>query len=292
MRVTNLPHILRGAGLPVVVHAGADTRGQGELISVEALFVHHTGSASMPGAVNVVRDGRAGLRGLLSQLAVDPAGRWHYLGSRQAWHAGTGGPLPGIPANGANSRSIGIEGVSNGGFWTPEQRWSYPRGVAALADAFRLSTDRIVWRHQDWAPGRKTDAGVWTTATFRRDVDWHRADLRAGGDDDMNGEQDRMLREVHQQLFGPWDNPGPPAGPGHGWPVEMIAQTHAEVTKWLPSRDEPGEDRKEDRLLGQAASAAGRALRAERYLIAVDKRMEALEANVAAIRAALEPPKA
>lgn len=203
MRATNLPHILRGAGLTVVIHAGADTRGQGELAGVEAIFVHHTGSAAMPGAVNVVRDGREGLWGLLSQLAVDPDGRWHYLGSRQAWHAGTGGPLVGIPANSANSRTIGIEGVSSGGSWTAAQRWSYPRGVAALADAFRLPTGRVV-RHQDWASGRKTDAGVWTTATFRRDVDWHRADLRGDQGEAPGGIETMAFTDKFRDWFGNW----------------------------------------------------------------------------------------
>lgn len=271
MRATNLPSILRGAGLMVVVHVGADTRGQGELAGVEAIFVHHTGSASMPGAVNVVRDGREGLRGLLSQLALDPDGRWHYLGSRQAWHAGTGGPLPSIPANLANSRTISIEGVSSGGSWTAAQRWSYPRGVAALADAFRLPTSRVV-RHQDWAPRRKTDAGVWTTATFRRDVDWHRTDLKRAQSGRFlsmltDTEQDELLaktRDIHKQLFGPWQTRrfGRTEQPGHTL-VDLVRVLDVELLSWIDLAGRPGPEA--DTMLGQVVSTRAdvRTLRAQ-----------------------------
>jgi hypothetical protein len=41
--------------------------------------------------------------------------------------------------------------------------------------------------------------------------------------------QQQEIDDIHIQLCQSWNHPGPPAGPGHGWPVEMIADTHYRV---------------------------------------------------------------
>lgn len=193
MLLTDLGLTLRAAGCRVEIDPGAATRGQGQLAGVRAIVCHHTGSVSA-NTWKVVRDGRAGLEGLLSQLVLERDGLWRVLGSGQAWHAGTGGPLLGIPANSANAWTIGIEAVSAGtakGDWTPAQLAEYPRGVAALCRRYGLTEQHVIF-HKTWAPTRKVDLAGWPgdLAAFRAAVARH---LTAPQEDDMFTDQDRTL---------------------------------------------------------------------------------------------------
>lgn len=162
MLLTDLPSTLRAGGCRVDVDPGYLTRGQGQLAGVKAIVCHHTGSVSA-NTWKVVRDGRAGLEGLLSQLVLERDGLWRVLGSGQAWHAGSGGPLLGIPINSANAWTIGIEAVSAGttkGDWTAAQLTEYPRGVAALCRRYGLTEQQVIF-HKTWAPTRKVDLAGW-----------------------------------------------------------------------------------------------------------------------------------
>ena len=178
MFLTDLPDTLRRAGCRVEVDPGFATRGQGALAGVKAIVCHHTGSVSA-NTWKVVRDGREGLRGLLSQLVLERDGLWRVLGSGQAWHAGSGGPLLGIPINSANSWTVGIEAVSAGtakGDWTAAQLTEYPRGVAALCRRYGLTEQQVIF-HKTWAPGRKVDLAGWPgdLPAFRASVRSHLA---------------------------------------------------------------------------------------------------------------------
>jgi hypothetical protein len=194
--LADLPDTLRAAGCRVEVDPGFATRGQGQLAGVKAIMCHHTGSVSA-NTWKVVRDGRTGLQGLLSQLVLERDGLWRVLGSGQAWHAGTGGPLLGIPANSANSWTVGIEAVSAGtakGDWTAEQLAEYPRGVAALCRRYGLTEQHVIF-HKTWAPGRKIDLAGWPgdLTGFRGSVARHLTAPTAAPEDDMFTDQDRQL---------------------------------------------------------------------------------------------------
>ena len=224
MLLTNLPDTLRSGGCRVEVDPGFATRGQGQLAGVKAIMCHHTGSVSA-NTWKVVRDGRAGLQGLLSQLVLERDGLWRVLGSGQAWHAGTGGPLLGIPTNSANAWTIGIEAVSAGiaqGDWTAAQLAEYPRGVAALCRRYGLTEQQVIF-HKTWAPGRKVDLAGWPgdLPAFRAAVARHlvapapRPPAPTPTEDVMNPEQNRLLVELHQQLV---TGPDPGRWGWDAWP--------------------------------------------------------------------------
>lgn len=59
---------------------------------------------------------------------------------------------------------------------------------------------------------------------------------------------------------------------------------YREITMLLPNRDQPGQDRPTDTVLGYAASASGRALRIERMLNRIEQVVEAVVRRVLAER--------
>lgn len=172
--LTWLADALRKGGCRVREEPGWRTRGHGGMIVVRGVLVHHTGSAAMPGSRSVVRDGRSDLPGPLAQLTLDPDGTFSVIAAGQCWHPGRGGPLLDCPANNGSPYLIGIEGVSNGTYWTDAQRREYPRGVAALLR--HLGAKRAegwVAEHAEWAPGRKPDVGNWDPNDMRREANRH-----------------------------------------------------------------------------------------------------------------------
>lgn len=44
-----------------------------------------------------------------------------------------------------------------------------------------------------------------------------------------------QINQLAIQLCQQWDNPGPPVGPGKGWPVELIANTHKRISELTDS---------------------------------------------------------
>ncbi len=186
----------------------------------------------MPGSRNVVRDGRADLRGPLAHLTLDPDGTFSFIAAGQCWHPGRGGPLLDCPRDNGSPYLIGIEGVSNGSYWTPEQRREYPRGVAALLRYLGAKTaEGWVAEHAEWAPGRKPDMGNWDPNDMRREVNRH---LRgAPTEEDFMGLSDAEQREL----------------------LDKVRAVHYESTLRLPNRrDVPGDVTK-DTVLGYAANA-------------------------------------
>lgn len=170
--LTDLDDALRAGGIGFWADPNWRGRGQGPLSgNPRAIMIHHTAG----GGANdwrLVRDGRAGLRGLLSQMTFERDGGVRLLGAGQAWHAGTGSH-PRIGTNNANAWTIGIEGVSRGvgNDWTAAQRREYPRVAAALCRHYRLPADAVIG-HKEWT-SRKIDPGDWDMNDFRAAVRRH-----------------------------------------------------------------------------------------------------------------------
>lgn len=217
--LTQLANVLRAAGLPVREIPGWQTRGHGAMGQVVGVLCHHTAgpAAGAYPSERVVVQGRTGLAGPLANLGLDRDGVWIAVAAGQAWHAGSGSAAF-CPAGQGNSRLIGVEAESVGtrDDWTPRQRASYPRGVAALLRHLRLPASRAIG-HKEWAPSRKIDPAFWGMASFRSDVArWLGVAPRspapapapstarpapAPREDQMNAEQNRLLVELYNQMI-------------------------------------------------------------------------------------------
>jgi N-acetylmuramoyl-L-alanine amidase len=162
--LTWLAEVLRTAGCTVVEEDGWKTRGRDGSFSPKAIMLHH--DASPPGetsnGVDVIRDGRPGLDGPLSQLWLAYDGTWHVVAAGRANHAGEGGPWGVIAHDQGNRDAIGIEtDHTTDEKWTDGQRSEALRGVHALCKHLAITTrdeiDRAVTAHKEYAPTRKGD---------------------------------------------------------------------------------------------------------------------------------------
>lgn len=154
----------KGTDWTVVVWPGHASRGQGPMRLVEGVVGHHTGTPEKaPGdypSANVVRLGRAGLVGMLSQLGLGRRKEIHVFGGGLAYHAGASAYAGYVDLN---DEFIGIEAEDSGdGNWTAEALFMYPRLVGACLYYMRRGVDRYA-SHRTVArpPGRKPDpAGI------------------------------------------------------------------------------------------------------------------------------------
>jgi hypothetical protein len=161
--LTWLADVLRAAGCRVVEEDGWKTRGRDGAFDPEAVMLHHDASPAgeTSGGVDVIRDGRPGLEGPLSQLWLSFDGTWHVVAAGRANHAGEGGPWGRIARDQGNRDSIGIETDH-----TTDEQWSDPqrsealRGVHALCQALGITTraviDQTVCAHKEYTD-RKVD---------------------------------------------------------------------------------------------------------------------------------------
>lgn len=157
---------------------GAKQRGHGDMSGLRYIVEHHTAGGGDTGDIRIVRDGRAGLLGPLSQLVLKRDGSVRIIAVGVCYHAPSSINFRGVAPGSGNWWSIGIEGVSNGyNDWTPEQRESYPRVVAALLWESGLPRDAHIF-HRDLQPGEKIDPGGFEKGWFQRMVD---AALAGGG---------------------------------------------------------------------------------------------------------------
>lgn len=195
----------RSTGLPVVELVNWRNHHHGPMADhIYGTMCHHTaGPDPRPGATNdfpsigIVRNGRPGLAGPLAQYGLGWYGTVYVIAGGLAYHAGAGS-YRGVLGN---SRWIGIEAEDAGdGDWSPPQLAAYPRLVAAIQRWLGQDAGWVC-AHREYAPGRKIDPAGIDMGRFRIDVARY---LQGYEEDDMTPEQDRMLREVHQQLFGPW----------------------------------------------------------------------------------------
>lgn len=171
-RITWLAKVLRDAGLKVAEEDGWKTRGRASFGPVKGIIAHHTAGSrnrNMP-SLRIVRDGRAGLRGPLSQLCLGRDGTFFVVAAGKANHAGRGS-WQGI-SNG-NTSFIGIEaentGVANDLPWPEVQMDAYRRGVAAILTHIK-ARPIMVCGHKEFAPRRKIDP-TFNMGTFRMQVE-------------------------------------------------------------------------------------------------------------------------
>ena len=183
--LTDLPDVLRAAGLTVTVWPGWEGRSnkRGGYDGIYGIAVHHTaGNSDAPndcrymwdnaalrpiGAIHLARDG---------SVTVGAAGQTNCQG--------LGGPLKTsrgtIPKDRGNSHAIAIEAANNGVGepWPTAQQDAYVAMCAALCNAYGLQPDDV-FAHFEWAPTRKIDpwgpsryAGrsKWDMDAFRADV--------------------------------------------------------------------------------------------------------------------------
>lgn len=168
--LTDLPDVLRRAGLDVVEVQGWRSRGyRGRaLTAVRGIIAHHTATSARASGdyptLRLVRDGRSDLPGPLAQLGLGRSGTWYVIAAGLANHAGRSDQ----PAYG-NSQAIGIEAEHPGaGAWPAAQYDAYVRGCAALQRHYGTGPVR---GHKETAvpKGRKTDPNF-DMAEFRRRI--------------------------------------------------------------------------------------------------------------------------
>lgn len=151
MRVPWLADVLRGAGLIVVELDGWKGRG-GQLDHVRGIVQHHTATPKSTPDANVaklLRDGRADLKGPLSQLGLDRQGRWWVIADGRGNHNGFGE---------WGNASLGVEAFNDGRGeeWPAVQLRSWEQGTAALCRRLGL-TAKQVKAHRETDPRRKVD---------------------------------------------------------------------------------------------------------------------------------------
>lgn len=168
MMLTNLADVVRTSGLKVVEVAGWRTRGHGPMTSVEAVICHHTAGAPTGDypSLGVVRDGRKGLDGPLSQLGLGRSGTVYVIAAGVCWHAGAT-----FYAWQNNWHAIGIEAEATGtAEWPSVQYNAYVRLCAALRRGYAVPNSRVLGHKEVAKPlGRKPDPNF-NMDVFRRKV--------------------------------------------------------------------------------------------------------------------------
>ena len=256
----------RSTGLPVVELVNWRNHHHGPMANhIYGTMCHHTGGPDpRPGATNdfpsigIVRNGRPGLAGPLAQYGLGWNGTVYVIAGGLAYHGGTGS----YRNVSGNSRWIGIEAEDAGdGDWSPPQLAAYPRLVAAIQRWLGQDAGWVC-AHREYAPGRKIDPAGIDMGRFRIDVARYLQGTHE--EDDMTPEQDRLLREVHKQLHGPWNT----------WRfgvdrqesrtlVDLVRGIDLELVSRIDLAGRPGPE--SDTTLGQVASirADVRALRTQ-----------------------------
>lgn len=174
MRNYGFVTFLRTWGLRVEQEPGWRTRGRPYNFYPRAIVPHHDASGANSGnfgSLRVVRDGRPGLSGPLSQFVLGRDGTVKIVAAGYANHAGYGGPKPGVPANMANTYAIGIEAANNGVGepWPKAQLNAYYRLCAALMVWLGIKDINRVFAHKEWTSRKIDPAGI-NMNEFRRNV--------------------------------------------------------------------------------------------------------------------------
>ncbi|MEU6719046.1 peptidoglycan recognition family protein [Nonomuraea sp. NPDC046802] len=140
--LTQLADVARRTAYPVTEVAGWQSRGHGPQPEVKGIVCHHT--AGPPGggdypSLAVVRDGRPGLDGPVSQFGLGRSGHIYLIAAGRCWHN-----APSTSAAHANSSSLGIEAENDGTQpWPDVQKEAYVRLCAELCREFRLPASRV-----------------------------------------------------------------------------------------------------------------------------------------------------
>lgn len=211
--------LMRSWGFTVLEAAGWRTRDAepGSTYLPGMLYIeHHDASTKLSGnwgALAYI------LANKLANIVTARDGQIMLCAAGVAWHAGVGGPMFDVPANGANPRSLGNE-VCNSGSEAYDPRCT--RAIIAGEKAWAIVSGRTAERvrgHKEWAtpPGRKTDPSI-DMYQRRRDV----AAFASSGTGDSfmpnltEAEQREILTFTREQRMGvPGVHPAGPAGMLH-----------------------------------------------------------------------------
>lgn len=140
--LTQLAKVARRTGYPVTEVSGWKSRGHGPQPYVRGIVCHHTAGASGGGdypSLGVVRDGRPGLDGPLSQFGLGRSGRIYVIAAGRCWHN-----APSTSPDHTNSNSLGIEAENDGRQpWPDVQLDAYKRLCAELCKEFGLPASRV-----------------------------------------------------------------------------------------------------------------------------------------------------
>jgi len=168
MMLTNLADVARTSGLRVVEVAGWRTRGHGQMTSVESIICHHTAGPATGDypSLRVVRDGRTGLAGPLSQLGLGRSGTVYVIAAGVSYHAGAT-----FYTWQNNWHAIGIEAEATGvDPWPSAQYNAYVKLCAALRRGYDVPNSRVLGHKEVAKPlGRKPDPNF-NMDTFRAAV--------------------------------------------------------------------------------------------------------------------------
>lgn len=213
----------RLTGYPVLELPGWRTAGHTGFRAVECVTGHHTadGPTGDYPSLNIVRNGRVGLAGPLSNLGLGRSGMIPVIAAGVCYHAGAS-RWAGF--NDLNDESIGIEAESVGtrDDWTPAQRDCYPRLVAALLFYMRRDASRF-GGHKEVClpPGRKIDPNFWDLPWMRKRIEWLLGDPLARIPRFANPPR-RPEIEDHD-MFIRTAAPGDRAAAKNTWPAEWIS---------------------------------------------------------------------
>lgn len=170
MLLTDLADACRKSGLPVVEVDGWKGRGHGQMAGVNTIVCHHTAtSAKAAGnypSLGIVRDGRPGLPGPLSQLGLGRDGTVYVIAAGVSYHAGET-----FLTRQDNWHAIGIEAEHDGiSPWPAAILNAYPTLVAALCEHYGIPLSNVQGHKEVAKPaGRKLDPNF-DMNTFRAEV--------------------------------------------------------------------------------------------------------------------------
>ncbi|GAA0969677.1 N-acetylmuramoyl-L-alanine amidase [Acrocarpospora macrocephala] len=162
--LTSLAAVARRTGFPVTEVAGWTSRGHGPQPAVRGIVCHHTAGPAAGGdypSLAVVRSGRPGLAGPLSQFGLGRSGRIYVIAAGRCWHN-----APSTSGLHTNSASIGIEAENNGSQpWPEPQLDAYRRLCAELCKEYGLPASAVK-AHREVNRGKPDPHGV-NMADFR-----------------------------------------------------------------------------------------------------------------------------
>lgn len=189
---------LSARGVPVHYVNGWQSRGA-ESFDPQGVICHDTGGSANStdaGEIGTLLNGSTSAPAPIAQLYLSRTTGVHLVAAGRCNHALTGraGPLAGK----SNSSLIGIEAAANPGRpWPAQQYQWYVQLVAAICRRKGWNPDRNVAAHREHQPGEKVDPAGIDMTQFRAHV---RALIANPQGDDMDGNQDRLLRSAEWRL--------------------------------------------------------------------------------------------
>lgn len=182
-RALFLADVLRKADLDVREVSGWKTRGRPPEVGSfdpRAQIFHHDASARgrSSGVLEMIRDGRPGIPGPLSQL-WESFGTIYVVASGRCNHAGVGAGWGRIPRDNGNAYAIGWEtDHTTGEPWADGEVEILARGMAAVSIALAIDPLESLAMHREYAPDRKIDPSGINADRYRKRVAAQMSELR------------------------------------------------------------------------------------------------------------------